>query len=347
MMTNKTKVLIALDGSAWSRQILTPLRRLLTPADHELVLLRVAELPSGITGAPPRPVSANWTSTMYENRRDLEYSLHPIYDSQQETNERAALELTLLPDQQLLQRAGYSVTTMVRFGDPAEEIAELARFTNIDIVAMATHGQTGLRHLLLGSVAEQVLHDLTIPVLLIRPTDHTEDHQAALPAQRRLTTLVPLDGSPIAEQALECATALASTIGARLVLAAVEPTVGDVNLAEVGVVPYWVVAEHEAALLRLNEYLKQTATRLAHMGLTVETRLAEGNPAEEILRISATEHADLIVMTTRGRSGMERLLLGSVAAKVLQSADIPVLLARACPQKHHTPANKRNEAMQR
>jgi nucleotide-binding universal stress UspA family protein len=347
MMTNKTKVLIALDGSTWSRQILAPLRRLLTPADHELVLLRVAELPAGITGAPPRPISPSWLGTMYESRRDLEYSLHPIYDSQQETNERAALELTLLPDQKLLQRDGYSVTTMVRFGDPAQEIAELARFANIDIVAMATHGQTGLRHLLLGSVAEQVLRDLTIPVLLIRPTDRTEDHESTQPAHRRLTALVPLDGSTIAEQALECATELASSIGARVVLAAVEPTVGDVSLAEVGVVPYWVMADHEAALLRLNQYLKQTAARLTSMGLTVETRLAEGNPAEEILRISAAEHADLIVMTTRGRSGMERLLLGSVAAKVLQSADIPVLLARACPQKHQTPADKRYETVQR
>src|SRR3954447_26125211 len=74
----KTKVLIALDGSAWSRQILTPIRRLLSTADHELLLLRVAELPKGIVGAPPRPIAAGWLSSMYENKHDLEYSLHPI-----------------------------------------------------------------------------------------------------------------------------------------------------------------------------------------------------------------------------------------------------------------------------
>ena len=343
----KSKVLIALDGSAWSREILTPIRQLLSPANHELMLLRVAELPTGIVGAPPRPVSPSWMSTMYESRRDLEYSLHPIYDSQQEANERSALEMTLLPDQLLLQHDGYSVTSLVRFGDPAEEIADQARCVNIDIVAMATHGQTGLRHLLMGSVAEQVLRDLTIPVLLIRPTDHTPDHALARPAKRRLTALVPLDGSPIAEYALECATELASSIGARLVLAAVEPNVGDVGLAEVGVVPYWVLADHEAAIVRLNEYLKQTAARLTNLGLTVETRLAEGSPAEEILRISAAEHADLIVMTTRGRSGMERLLLGSVAAKVLQNADLPVLLARACTRGLPAPAHEHHEVAQR
>ena len=326
----RTKVLIALDGSTWSRQILTPVRRLITPANHELILLRVAELPVGIVGAPPRPMSVGWMSTMYESRHDLEYTLHPIYDSQQEENERAALEMTLLPDQQLLQRAGYSVTSVVRFGDPADEIANLVRSANVDIVAMATHGQTGLRHLLMGSVAEQVLRDLTIAALLIRPTDRTEDYAPARPTDRCLTAIVPLDGAPIAEQALDYASELAKSIGARLVLAAVEPMVGDVGLAEVGVIPYWMLADHEASILRLNEYLKQTAKRLAYMGLTVETRLAEGSPADQILRISAAEHADLIIMATHGRSGMARLLRGSVAAKVLQNADVPVLLTHAC-----------------
>src|SRR4051794_40602897 len=340
-MMTKTKVLIALDGSAWSRQILTSIRQLLTPAAHELVLLRVAELPTGIVGAPPRPVSANWMSTMHESRRDLEYTLHPIYDSQQETNERDALEMRLLPDQKLLQRDGYIVSSVVRFGDPAEEIADVARCANVDLVAMATHGRTGLRHLLIGSVAEQVLRDLTIPVLLIRATDRIEDHTTVRPANRRLTAIVALDGSPVAEQALDCATNIAAIEDTRLVLTAVEPTVADVGLADVGVIPYWVQADHEDSILRLNGYLKQTAAQLTRLGLAVETRLTEGSPAEEILRISAAEHADLIIMATHGRSGMNRLMRGSVAAKVLQNADVPVLLARICAQGHSEPACER------
>jgi len=344
----KTKVLIALDGSAWSRQILTSIGRLLPPADHELILLRVAELPTGLVGAPPRPILASWLTTMYESRRDLEYTLHPIYDSQQEANERDALEMALLPDQQLLQRAGYRVTSLVRFGDPAVEIANLARYANVDIVAMATHGQTGLRHLLLGSVAEQVLRDLTIPVLLIRPINHAEDRATARPAARRLTAIVPLDGTSMAEQALDCASELAASSGARLVLTAVEPMVSNIGLAEVGTVPAWMLADQKAAILRLNRYLKQTATQLAHMGLIVETRLAEGNPAEEILRISAAEHADLIIMATHGRSGMKRLLQGSVTANVLQHAHVPMLLARACGQARIlASADKREEVAQR
>ena len=123
----------------------------------------------GIVGAPPRPVSDNWRGKMYESKRALDFSLHPLYDSQQEANESSALDMTLLPDQQLLRRDGYSVTSLVRFGDPAEEITELARSANVDIVAMATHGQTGLRHLLLGSVAERVVRTAPCPVLTLRP----------------------------------------------------------------------------------------------------------------------------------------------------------------------------------
>jgi nucleotide-binding universal stress UspA family protein len=291
--------------------------------------MRAAQLPAGMVGLPPRPVAIGWTGTMHESQRDIEYTLHPIYDSQQELNERAALEESLLPAQQMLEGDGYAVTVQVCFGEPAAEIADVARRAAADIVAMATHGQSGLRHLMLGSVAEHVLRRLAIPLLLIRPADGAEARLPARAAERRLTALVPLDGSPIAEQALERAIKLPTIAGARLVLAAVEPVVVDIGMAEIGVVPYWMMSNHEAAIVRLNEYLKQIAARLARMGLMVETRMSEGNPADEIPRIGAAEQADLIVMATHNRSGVERLLLGSVAAEVLRNTNIPILLTRA------------------
>jgi nucleotide-binding universal stress UspA family protein len=323
-----------LDGSAWSRQIVAPIRRLLSPSDYDLILMRAAPLPTGMVGPPPKPVALGWMGTMHESQREVDFTIHPIYDSQQEQNERDALEQSLLPDQRLLQGDGYAVTSQVRFGEPAAEIAELARHVGADIVAMATHGQTGLRHLLLGSVAEQVLRELTIPLLLVRPSDVAESDPPARVARRQLNVVVPLDGSRIAEQALDRAASLPAIAGARLVLVAVEPMVVDIGVAEIGVVPYWMLANHEAAVARLNEYLKQIAARLARAGLEVETRLAEGNPAEEILRISGSEQADLIVMATHSRGGVKRLLLGSVADKVLRGAHVPVLLMRGQPLRN-------------
>jgi nucleotide-binding universal stress UspA family protein len=331
-MMTRYKVLLPLDGSAFSRQIVGHVRRLFRPTDHELFLLRVAPLPVGIVGAPPKPVSAGWMISMYEQPRDLEYALHPIYSSQLEQNERAAIEAQLLADQQHLERAGYTASVAVRFGDPAEEIVDFARRAAVDSVAMATHGRSGLRRFVIGSVAEQVLRQLAIPVLLIRPSERMAERMAASSGQRRLTAIVPLDGSRYAEQALDHACGLAKRSGARLLLLAVEPAVGDTALAEAGLVPFWTLADQAAEIARLDEYLKITATQVAREGLAVETRLIEGTPAEEILRLCAAEQADVIVMATHGRSGVRRMLLGSVAAKVLHNADRPVLLVRAQEQ---------------
>lgn len=167
----KQRVLIPLDGSDFSRRIVPYICRLLDPADHTLILLQVAESPVSITGGPPRPVAIGWTRAMYTRERDLEYATHPIYASQLEQSQRSVIERDLRGDQQRLEQAGYSVSVEVRFGEPAEEIAEAVRQEAIDLVAMATHGRTGLRQLVLGSVAEQVLGHLTVPVLLVRPFD--------------------------------------------------------------------------------------------------------------------------------------------------------------------------------
>jgi nucleotide-binding universal stress UspA family protein len=168
-MTKHT-ALIPLDGSSFSDQIVPHIRRLLDPEDYSLVLLRVAEPIAGLVGAPPRPVSIAWTAAMHELARDLEYASHPIYATQAEASERAALERELLDAQRQFAQVGYDVSLAVRFGDAAEEIVAFAKQEAVDLVAMATHGRTGLLHLILGSVAAEVLRSLTIPILLVRPS---------------------------------------------------------------------------------------------------------------------------------------------------------------------------------
>jgi nucleotide-binding universal stress UspA family protein len=122
-------------------------------------------------GMPPPPYSSNWPLPVhaYATARDVERASHPIYANQQEHNTCAAIKAALSVEQAVLRDAGYDVSVSVRFGDPAEEIVACARDSDIDLVAMATHGRTGLRQLIMGSVAEKVLRRLTIPVLLVRP----------------------------------------------------------------------------------------------------------------------------------------------------------------------------------
>jgi nucleotide-binding universal stress UspA family protein len=167
----KKSVLIPLDGSPFSRQIMPHIRHVLDPETYRLTLLQVAEPSAGMLGVPPSPFSSNWPLPVhaYATARDVERARHPIYASQQEHNTCAEIETALSAEQALLRDAGYAVSVSVRFGDPAEEIVAYARDTDIDLVAMATHGRTGLRQLIMGSVAEQVLRRLAIPVMLVRP----------------------------------------------------------------------------------------------------------------------------------------------------------------------------------
>jgi nucleotide-binding universal stress UspA family protein len=165
----KKNVLVPLDGSAFSQQIVPYICHVLDPEAYQLILLQVAEQPAGVLGAPPRPAAVAWPLPEYATARDVEFAHHPIYASQMEHNVRAALEDALWLDQRTLEKAGYTVTSVVRFGDPVQEIVRFARDADVDLVAMATHGRSGLRQLIMGSVAEQVLRRLAIPVLLVRP----------------------------------------------------------------------------------------------------------------------------------------------------------------------------------
>ena len=166
---SKRTIIVPLDGSAFSRQIVPQLCRICDPAADTLVLLHVAEPVERSVAAPPRPMSVAWSAPMYNRAWDTEYAQHEIYASQIEQSERSALEQEFAGDRQMLEALGFKVMVEVRFGDPASEIVAAARQHGADLIALATHGRTGLRQLLMGSVAERVLRRAPLPVLVMRP----------------------------------------------------------------------------------------------------------------------------------------------------------------------------------
>jgi nucleotide-binding universal stress UspA family protein len=127
-------------------------------------------------------ISADQLYPVFESERELELARHPIYASQK--METAVAELTdeLMPMRQLLESAGYAVSTAVRFGDPAHAIVAYAAGEGIDLIAMTTHGRTGLPRLIAGSVASYVVQHAQVPVLLFRP--------AALAVEQPESTIV-------------------------------------------------------------------------------------------------------------------------------------------------------------
>jgi nucleotide-binding universal stress UspA family protein len=167
----KQKLIIPLDDTPFSRQIISHVCRLYGTEAVTLLLLRVAPEPEGMLSAPPRTITEAWPRPLYNSARDAELSNHPIYPLQEESSERSRLEQGLQPVFQDLQERGFDVRVSIEFGDPVETIIEMAEREGADLVAMATHGRSGLSHLLQGSVAEQVLRRLHIPVLLVHPPE--------------------------------------------------------------------------------------------------------------------------------------------------------------------------------
>lgn len=304
----QSKILVPLDGSPLAETVL-PRAAAMAHATSSVLLLTRVSAPSVV--APPTPWAIPTRLVGYENTlQDMDLARDYLTD--------AALRL---------KQVGVPVETTGLDGDPATAIVAYAEeHPEVTMVAMATHGRSGLSRWVLGSVAEKVLHAAPVPLLLVRPNGPL-DPAAPLPAIR--TILVPLDGSIFAEQALESAFGIARATGAALLLVSALPVPDDMAATDSGMTPAPVPAEYQAEVEQLTGYLEKQAQRLRQAGITVETQIVNGRPADAILRAGAEAPADLVVMATHGRSGLQRLWLGSVAMKVVQGATLPVLLVRA------------------
>lgn len=165
-------VLVPVDGTEFSRRGLTSVCRLLDPQRYRVTLLRVAPLPDEALSPPPRPVSVGrWAELdgSYDSARDRELAEHPVYASQVWESVRSELMDEMALELRCLRDAGFEVSQEVHFGKPADEIISRIVDGDFDLVAMATHGRSGLPRVLLGSVAEQVVRRSATPVLLTRP----------------------------------------------------------------------------------------------------------------------------------------------------------------------------------
>ncbi|WP_128477457.1 universal stress protein [Halorussus pelagicus] len=201
-------------------------------------------------------------------------------------------------------------------GDPAATIAEYADSRGMDLVVMATQGRTGLSRYLLGSVTEKVVRLAGTPVLTIRTH---EEARTSFPYEN---VVVPTDGSAAASAAADRATDLAAAVDATLHAVSVveEASLGfDVRSASVS-------DELEAIT---EDAIADVAATAADAGVErVREKVLRGRVHRAILDYAADTDADLLVMGTRGRGGTDRILLGSVAERIVRTSPIPVLTVR-------------------
>src|SRR5262249_26584654 len=194
-----------------------------------------------------------------------------------------------------------------------------------DLVVMATHGRGALGRFWLGSVADELIRSLSVPLLLVRPTAGAAN-RAVAPEPR--PTLLPLGGTALAEQIIPAATELAEKTAAEVtLLRVVRPVVRfdylpeGTSLAGLSAEMHHEIGqrqhehEHEARV-----YLEGVADRLRARLPAVRVRLVVDDvPARAILREADVLRVDLIALETHGRRGLSRLMLGSVADKVIRA----------------------------
>lgn len=222
-----------------------------------------------------------------------------------------------------LRSRGVAVTTAIGYGDPASEIIDAAR--GLDLIVMTTRGQGAASRAIFGSVADRVSRHGETPTLLIR-----SDAESELTSPQRI--VVPLDGSTRAEHALPLAARLASIIPAPLHLLRVvamddvRETIQAVREAGADALDIGETYEDAAVFTEAEAlaYLETVAEPLRLSGVAVTTEILQGTPAFVLLWNTTAD--DLVVMTSHGRGGFRRWLLGSVAEKLVREGEAPLLL---------------------
>ena len=311
------RMLVPLDGSKLAETTLTYAKEVAGRLDVEVILLHVAN-----------PALSD-TMTMY--RAYVDHAAELVRDRATQIRQEGGI-------------SGISGTPAIRAevltGYPADEILRYAFEKDVDLILMATHGWSGVRRWILGSVADKVLKASTIPVWLVRANVPAENIRGLGRGSR---ILVPLDGSELAEMVLPHVEALALQPGTEpvdvILLSVIEPLVLPASVALPEASLNWGRLSEEHMLRArkgLDEYLLNTGDKLKEAGVSVRHEVLEGRPADEIIDYAAKNRVDLVIMATHGRSGLSRWAYGSVAEKVLMSSTSPILLVR--PPTVNTPS---------
>lgn len=300
-----TKLLIPLDGSETADRVL-PLARVLAETLHlPIELLEVVD------------ISAATAHVAADKARYLDALIA----------EGEAVSREHLKEVAENFFAGSKVVCTVERGKPAEVIIERAALEPSALIAMATHGRSGVNRWLLGSVAEKVLRGSQNPLLLVRAQDQGQDAIHSVASFKSI--VVPLDGSAMAESVLPTVVEIAKTLGCEVVLCRAFELAASAYYGSEDYLPNYDEMLRQLKV-DVENYLHQTAASLKASGLTKVSSVAfEGGSAEQIADYAHKHSAAMVIMCTHGRSGVSRWVLGSVTEKVVRHSADPVLVLHA------------------
>jgi nucleotide-binding universal stress UspA family protein len=299
------KILVPLDGSRLAENVLPLARSFARSLPSQVELLAIVDI-----AERARQVAADWAS------------ITPAFaeDAARAFNEYLAKVAKNFPNGNL--------QCTVKQGNAAETIIAEAAADSDTLIAMATHGRSGLDRWLMGSVTEKVLRGASNPLMVVRAQDEKTPSWEMATLKR---LVVPLDGSELAERIIPHVDALAKRLDLEVVLlgvygspvGAATPGEGFYNPAQLGA----FVAELRAETVG---YLAAKTEEMRSKGFKNISFVAkEGLEAEEIVSLAREKPDTLIAMCTHGRSGVKRWVLGSVTEKVVRHCGVPVLVVRA------------------
>ena len=298
-------ILVPLDGTDIAKEILPYVSQVARKADTPLVLLTVVdpddiEYPTGSTGGR-----------------------EPVHRYQIEENIRIQALGQLNEVLEGLQAEGLQAQATTAVGRPAEEIMRAATAVGCGLIAMSTRGRNAIGRGILGSVTDKVLHSSGLPVMTFTPPRADE------PPQENATTLstviVPLDGSGLAETALPYAEELARVLSLDILLARVVKTGHTFTYPEMAAT---LPDPTEEMMREARSYLSEVAQGLRARGSSVRAQVLRGAPASALLDFAQETPQNLIVMTSHGRSGLSRWVLGSVTEALVRGSGDPVLVVQ-------------------
>lgn len=297
------KILVPLDGSNVAETVLPYARELADNLQSNVSLLGVVE-----------PILAGIHDYIYEKHHVVVEDA--VKKQTEEYLNRASAYFKGLPG---------TVNTVAVVGYAADQIISEAKKEPSTLIAMSTHGRSGVGRWALGSVADKVLHSLGTPILLVRG----KEEKPAQASAKFKTILAPLDGSATAEEASSPVINLAKALNLSVTLARVTPAMSSYyQFAEYPTINVGDLAQEVDA--DAQKYLDNTAKKFKSWGVSqVSTVLLHGGAADAIVDTAKKLPDSLIVMTTHGHSGVKRTILGSVADRVVSQSERPVLVVTA------------------
>ncbi len=294
------RILVPLDGSELAQIALPYAEKLARALGSRIILIYVSEL----------------TEDHYNH-------MHQFYLRQMvETTKQDA---EAFPDKQGL--GTIKVESAILVGDPADQILGYAEKQDIGLIVMSTHGRSGIKRWAMGSVADKVLRAAKQPVALIRAKGARPDMVGERPLLSRI--IVALDGSKESKAVIHYIEELASKLQSEVIL--LQVIVPEHHIYATGGAEYGVYNEQQLESMKKlgRASLEEIVTGLKQKGISARAEILLGPAAETIINFADQIHATLVAMTTHGRSGVSRWARGSVAERVLQAGNTPLLLVRS------------------